>query len=125
MNSSPYVAKASSPARTVASAVVKCAVGSHLPASPVAADAPAAAAAAAREDRQKAVANARLRSFRRIVHERVSARRFRPDAPVPEYVWEDILRMTRVSAGVGFVFWGGEKCLIPRRANLGSALSPA
>ncbi len=116
MISSPYLSatKASSPARTVTSVVAKRLVGSHHSSvsSPVAAaDAAAAAAAASaaaaaaavaasREDRRKAaVANnaRRLNSFRRIVHERVSARRFKPDVPVPDDVWKDILRMTRVS----------------------------
>ena len=102
MISSPYLSK-SSPARTVASVFAKRAVGSHHSpvSSPVAAaDAAAAAAVASREDRRKAaVANnaRRLNSFRRIVHERVSARRFKPDVPVPDDVWKDILRMTRVS----------------------------
>lgn len=45
----------------------------------------------------KAVANARLQSFRQIVESRVSARRFEPNVSVPDNVWSDVLRMTMVS----------------------------
>ncbi|KAL3816977.1 hypothetical protein ACHAXA_011765 [Cyclostephanos tholiformis] len=55
-----------------------------------------AAATIAREDRH-AVAKSKLKAFRRIVNDRVSARRFLPDTPVPDAVWNDILRMTRTA----------------------------
>lgn len=41
--------------------------------------------------------NQRLRSFRRIVQERHSARRFEPNVAVPDHVWLDVVRMTATS----------------------------
>jgi hypothetical protein len=85
-----------------------------------------AAATIAREDRH-AVAKSKLKAFRRIVNDRVSARRFLPDTPVPDAVWNDILRMTRVRALAVFtsLFGGHNQCIDVLRsegANTRSAI---
>jgi hypothetical protein len=40
--------------------------------------------------------NVNLRSFRKVINSRISARRFQPNTPIPNAVWKDILSMTLV-----------------------------
>ena len=57
----------------------------------------AAARAAGDAAAVRAAARDRLRAFRQVVHSRSSARAFeRGAAAVPDRVWRDVLRMTRV-----------------------------